>query len=1075
MSWAFQPLLPATPLLSRPVSDLTDNFDDNSLDTSKWQHAQSAGSGKLAEANQRIELTVSSDEISAGLVSKYGHDFTDGSIQIELVNPSSWNSDLNLVFGLVVNNSTLEYGSWSGAFFVKDDAGDLSWNITLGSSSESGSATFSATNHKYLRIRHSGTRIYFETSANGYVWNAFGDGLYTGIYAGLYTTWYKHAYPAFFGYQYSGSNNTVYLDNFNIEAQKPFILTPSSNFADGDATTYQLSSSTGFVAGKMSEGSNPLSSIDLSAGGHTEVEWNIEATSVAETSAIYEFRVTDSGTVLTEHQATPEWTIAAGATTVTITHTTDTLKRKAGTSTHTTDTLKRVVGVLAHTTNTLKRKTSTLTHTTDTFKKKPVTVTHATNTLKRKATTPTHTTDTLKRSATTGIHTTDTYKQKSSTLTHSVDALKKRANTITHTTNTLKRTANTLTHTTDSMKKTLGNLSYTTDTIKRDTNTLTHTTDTFLKKPITLWHTTDTLKRTVQVLSHTTDVFKRISPLLTHLVDTLKRKAGNLTHTTNVLKRDITTLTHTTDAYKRRQITLPHTTDAYKRVTPIVYLSNASDTTTQTTFTFSSVGLGAAASDRYIIVSVAARKAGTGGTISSVTVGGETATIITQITNSGDSNSHVAGLAIAHVTSGTTGDIVVTMNTDHLRMAIGVWRAVSLSSPTPHDYGSSTATNPTYDIDVLAGGFVVGMASTSNTSTFSWTGIDEDFDTSPHTFLAHSGAHTIFDTEQTNLTVTATPSTSANPAGVFASWEVGSPYVTETLTHTSDILKRKAGTIAHTADTLKRKDNTITHSTNTLSHVLITLTHTTGTLKRKAGTVIHSTDSLKRKAYAVTHSTNTLKRTTISIAHTTNTLKRKAGSIVHTADVFKRTGNTQVHTTDTNKRRAYAVSHTTDTIARIRTVITHTVDVLKRKSGTVTYTTDTYKRKGGTVNHSTNTIKRRVYTLNHSTNTLKRSANTSTHTTNTLKRRAGSITHTTDVSIHRSYTVDHTTNIYTRTPIRITGRIFATIRPSTVYALITPSAVRAVITHAGLYATIIPSRLLARITHRRIQAEIDPQ
>lgn len=210
-------------------------------------------------------------------------------------------------------------------------------------------------------------------------------------------------------------------------------------------------------------------------------------------------------------------------------------------------------------------------------------------------------------------------------------------------------------------------------------------------------------------------------------------------------------------------------------VKSIEYLDKNANTTTQTTFTFSSQTLGVEASDRYIILGISARKAGITGTISSVTIGGVSATIINQVANNTGSNNSTVGLAIALVPSGATGDIVVTMSEAFLRCGIAFWRATGLESATPNDQGTSTATNPTTDLDIgTSGGFAIGLASSATSTSGTLTNIDEDFDIAFHSFLTHFGGHKEYLTEQTALTVTTTPATSASPAGAFASWNYAS-------------------------------------------------------------------------------------------------------------------------------------------------------------------------------------------------------------------------------------------------------------------------------------------------------------
>ena len=199
------------------------------------------------------------------------------------------------------------------------------------------------------------------------------------------------------------------------------------------------------------------------------------------------------------------------------------------------------------------------------------------------------------------------------------------------------------------------------------------------------------------------------------------------------------------------------------------FLQAVTSTTDTNVYTFSSVNLGAAASDRYIIVTAMTRKAGASTTLTSITIGGVTATIVKQVTNN-VTNTDVAAIVIAAVPTGTTGDIVVTWGATMVRCAIGVYRVTGLVSATASDSDSSTANDPTVNLDCPAGGFIIGGALTAASSSAAWTGITENFDGTLETFVTYTGASDTFATQQTGLTLTADFGSSTESVGVFASW-----------------------------------------------------------------------------------------------------------------------------------------------------------------------------------------------------------------------------------------------------------------------------------------------------------------
>lgn len=122
----------------------------------------------------------------------------------------------------------------------------------------------------------------------------------------------------------------------------------------------------------------------------------------------------------------------------------------------------------------------------------------------------------------------------------------------------------------------------------------------------------------------------------------------------------------------------------------ITYQSNNNDTTNTTAYTFTGQSLGAAAGDRDIVVAIGARNNATG-VVSSVTIGGVSATLLKAIddTNAG---SDLVELWIAAVPTGTTGDIVVNFTGTMLRCAIIVWSMTGASSITPSATASDSGT-----------------------------------------------------------------------------------------------------------------------------------------------------------------------------------------------------------------------------------------------------------------------------------------------------------------------------------------------------------------------------------------------
>lgn len=180
--------------------------------------------------------------------------------------------------------------------------------------------------------------------------------------------------------------------------------------------------------------------------------------------------------------------------------------------------------------------------------------------------------------------------------------------------------------------------------------------------------------------------------------------------------------------------------------------------------TFSTQSLGAAASDRYIIVGVAG-EAGTD-TVSSLTVAGVSATNVV-VQQSGFSTAEIW---IASVPTGTTGDIVVNWSGTQDATGIGVW-AMYGGSATAHDTGSATGSGSVFStsLTIPSDGVAVACQSKNNTSTATWAGVTEDYDEDRVAGRPHSGGSTQVDSGSTP-TVSATWSSSGVGVMVTASF-----------------------------------------------------------------------------------------------------------------------------------------------------------------------------------------------------------------------------------------------------------------------------------------------------------------
>ena len=139
------------------------------------------------------------------------------------------------------------------------------------------------------------------------------------------------------------------------------------------------------------------------------------------------------------------------------------------------------------------------------------------------------------------------------------------------------------------------------------------------------------------------------------------------------------------------------------------------------TYTFSTVDIGTAATNRVVVVGHMCAS----GTNNTMTIGGVAATRVTK--------NGAASIYAAIVPTGTTGDIIVTVaDASAARIALIVWVGYTRDAVTGLDSGSDSASGTTdavaSDIAIKPGGFVCAIGAQFNTPgssfTGTWSGVD---------------------------------------------------------------------------------------------------------------------------------------------------------------------------------------------------------------------------------------------------------------------------------------------------------------------------------------------------------------
>lgn len=215
----------------------------------------------------------------------------------------------------------------------------------------------------------------------------------------------------------------------------------------------------------------------------------------------------------------------------------------------------------------------------------------------------------------------------------------------------------------------------------------------------------------------------------------------------------------------------------------LAYVGTAADLTFQTTFTYTSQGLGAAvagSNKRYTIVAVAAVN-GSGQLVTAVTVGGLSAT---KVIDSAAATPGVAAIWIVDTSSlGTTATVTVAVNGGGgTGCSIGLYRMVNPGSSTAS--ATATAANAagvsTATITVPSGGFGIAVVQVNNSGagavTTTWTGTStptknwDAVDGSAISKISSGAINTVTGASRTFIATQSDPGNIINQNIAAASW-----------------------------------------------------------------------------------------------------------------------------------------------------------------------------------------------------------------------------------------------------------------------------------------------------------------
>lgn len=147
------------------IITLSDNFNDNSLDTSKWTKFE-AGSALVFERNARLEIAypaASTSSTDGDITSNNTYDLTSSNSFVKIIQMPRSATNADAIFRIMLDTSNwFQFIYEAGTLYIQRRIAGSTTTIT--------SFTFSSTEHAWLQIRESNGLIIWETSSSGIAW-----------------------------------------------------------------------------------------------------------------------------------------------------------------------------------------------------------------------------------------------------------------------------------------------------------------------------------------------------------------------------------------------------------------------------------------------------------------------------------------------------------------------------------------------------------------------------------------------------------------------------------------------------------------------------------------------------------------------------------------------------------------------------------------------------------------------------------------------------------------------------------------------------------------------------------------
>lgn len=158
----------------------------------------------------------------------------------------------------------------------------------------------------------------------------------------------------------------------------------------------------------------------------------------------------------------------------------------------------------------------------------------------------------------------------------------------------------------------------------------------------------------------------------------------------------------------------------------LTYQDTDSDLTAQSTYTLSGMGIGTANTNRRVLVAIGIINIPVR-TVTGVTIGGVSATELAQVSNAGGVTT---AWYYADVPTGTTANVVITLDASASNCHAATYRLVGENSMTPTDTDTTNGSGSSQSTTVTKTGQGVALSANtlSSSANSTWSNLTEDID-----------------------------------------------------------------------------------------------------------------------------------------------------------------------------------------------------------------------------------------------------------------------------------------------------------------------------------------------------------